>query len=260
MTWSSFAAAAIAAYFGAAISATGANTAEIIILSSPNVQPEMDAVIPEFERASGHKVSISYGLTPTLFKQVGEGAPFDVTILFTETMDRLIQTTKLPVGGRFDILQSGIGVVVLAGAQRPDVSSVEALKNTLLGAKSVAFSKGPTGVYLAKVVERLGIEEQLKPKTILTDSGIGAVGTAVAKGEAEIGIHGTYELLSVAGLDFVGPIPRELQKMMVYSAVVPANAKEPEAAKSLIKFLSSEIAIPLIHQKGMEPIAIRSPN
>jgi molybdate transport system substrate-binding protein len=147
-----------------------------------------------------------------------------------------------------------------AGAQRPDVSSVEALKNTLLGAKSVAFSKGPTGVYLATVVAHLGIEDQLKSKTILTDSGIGAVGKAVAKGEADIGIHGTYELLSVAGLDFVGPIPSELQKMMVYSAVVPANAKEPEAAKSLIRFLSSEIAIPLIHQKGMEPIAIRPPN
>jgi molybdate transport system substrate-binding protein len=145
------------------------------------------------------------------------------------------------------------------GALKPDIDSVEAFKSALLGAKSVAFSKGPTGVYLATVLERLAIADRLKPKTVMTESGIGAVGKAVAKGEAEIGIHGTYELLSVAGLDFVGPIPGDLQKMMVYSAIIPANAKEPESAKSLLKFLSSEISVPLIRQKGMEPITLPQP-
>jgi molybdate transport system substrate-binding protein len=109
---------------------------------------------------------------------------------------------------------------------------------------------------MATVLQKLGIAEQLKPKTIFTDSGIGAVGKAVADGKAEIGIHGTYELLSVAGLDFVGPIPDRLQKMMVYSAMIPAEAKGGNAAKTLARFLSSEIAIPLIRQKGMEPITI----
>jgi molybdate transport system substrate-binding protein len=109
---------------------------------------------------------------------------------------------------------------------------------------------------MGTVVQRLGIADQLKPKTITTDSGIGAVGKVVANGGAEIGIHGTYELLSVAGVDFIGPIPSDLQKMMIYSAIIPAHAREPDAAKSLVGFLSSEVALPLIRQKGMEPIAI----
>jgi len=237
--------------------ATTAVAAEITILSSPNVQPEMDAVIPAFERAGGHKVSISYLVTPALIKRVEDGARMDIAILFTETMDRFVQTTKIPVGNRFDILQSGIGAVVRAGARKPDIGSVAAFRNALLDAKSVAFSQGPTGVHMASVVQRLGIADPLKGKTIVTDSGIGGVGKAVANGNAEIGIHGTYELLSVAGIDFIGPIPGELQKMMVYSAIIPASAKETEPATSLLKFLSSDIAIPLIRQKGMEPIAIR---
>ena len=247
----------VAACLSTMIAASGANGAEITILSSLNVQPEMDAIIPYFERATHHKVSISYASSPDFLKRVQDGARMDMAILYTETMDRLIQTTKISVGNRFDILQSGIGTVVRAGAPKPDISSVAAFKTALLGAKSVAFSQGPTGVYMTTtVVQRLSIADQLKPKTIMTNSGIGAVGKAVASGEAEIGIHGTYELLSVPGIDFVGPIPIELQKMMVYSAIVPSDAKEPDIAKSLAKFLSSEIAVPLIRQKGMEPLAV----
>jgi|SRR5215510_2123088 len=239
-----------------AIAAGAVSAAEITIFSSLNVQPEMDAVIPLYERTSGHRVSISYASSPEFFKRVDGGTRMDMAILFTETMDRFVQTTKVPVSSRFDILQSGIGGVVRAGAPRPDIGSVAALKATLLGAKSVAFSRGPTGVYLTGVVQRLGIADQLKPKTIMADSGIGGVGKVVANGGAEIGLHGTYELLSVAGVDFIGPIPSDLQRMMVYSAIIPAHAREPDAAKSLARFLSSEIAIPMIRQKGMEPIAV----
>jgi molybdate transport system substrate-binding protein len=239
------------------IAVSSASAAEIAILSSRNVQPEMDAIIPAFERSSGHKVAISYAATPEFIDRFNKGPQIDMAILFTETMDRFLATTKISVGSRFDILQSDIGAVVRAGAPKPDVSSIAALKNTLLAAKSIAFSQGPTGVYMATVVQDLGIAVQLKPKTILTDSGIGAVGKAVADSKAEIGIHGTYELLSVPGIDFVGPIPGELQKMMVYSAIIPTEAKEGGAAKTLARFLSSETAIPLIRQKGMEPIAVR---
>jgi molybdate transport system substrate-binding protein len=250
-------AAFIIGSIGAFASPSALGAAEITILSSLNVQPEMDAVIPHFERATGHKVSISYATSPDFLKRVQDGLRMDMGILFTETMDRLLSTTKIDIGSRFDILQSGIGAVVRAGAPKPDISSVAALKTTLVAAKSVAFSQGPTGVYMATVLQRLGIADQLKAKTIMTNSGIGAVGKAVANGDAELGIHGTYELLSVAGIDFVGPIPADLQKMMVYSAVIPARAQEPDIAKSLAKFLSSEIAVPLIREKGMEPIAVR---
>jgi molybdate transport system substrate-binding protein len=249
-------AALTAGCLSVAIAASAVSAAEITIFSSLNVQPEMDAIIPLYERASGHKVSISYANSAEFFKRVDSGTHMDMAILFTETMDRFVQTTKVAVRSRFDILQSGIGGVVRAGAPKPDIGSVEALKAALLGAKSLAFSQGPTGVYLTTVVQRLGIADQLKPKTIMTDSGIGAVGKVVANGGAEIGLHGTYELLSVAGVDFIGPIPFDLQKMMVYSAIIPIHAREPDAAKSLARFLSSGIAIPLIRQKGMEPIAV----
>ena len=247
------AATAIAGCLSAVIIASGVNAAEIAIVSSPNVQPALDAIIPLFERASGHRIAITYKSTPVWTQQIDAGPPMDLAIAYTDTLDRLVSTGKVPTGLRRDILRSGIGGAVRAGAPKPDISSVEALKNTLLSAKSIAFSKGPTGVYLATVVERLGIAEQLKAKTVLTDSGIGTVGAAVVQGDAEIGIHGIYELAPVAGLDLVGPIPAELQKMMVYSAVVPANAKEPEGAEELMKFLSSEIAIPLLGKQGLEP-------
>jgi molybdate transport system substrate-binding protein len=168
----------------------------------------MDAIIPAFERSSGHKVAISYAATPEFIDRFKGGPRVDMAILFTETMDRFLATTKISVGSRFDILQSDIGAVVRAGAPKPDISSIAAFKNTLLGAQSIAFSQGPTGVYMATVVQALGIAEKLKPKTILTDSGIGAVGKAVADGKAEIGIHGTYELLSVPGIDFVKSNPQ----------------------------------------------------
>jgi molybdate transport system substrate-binding protein len=245
-----------AACLGVVLATTGVSAAEITILSSLNVQPEMDAVIPEFERMTGHKVSISYASTPDFVARFNQSPHVDMAILYTLTMDRFLATTKLAVAGRFDILQSAIGAVVRAGAPKPDIGSTAALKNALLGAKSVAFSQGPTGTYMATVVQQLGIADQVKPKTIVTDSGIGAVGKAVAEGRAEIGIHGIYELLSVPGIDFVGPIPHDLQKMMVYSAIIPTEAKDGESAKLLAKFLSSEIAVPLIRQKGMEPMAI----
>src|SRR5215470_8073024 len=164
--WARILATVMTACVGAVLGGFGVNSAEITILSSRNVQPEMDAVIPLFERASGHKVTISYPPNPDLFKRFEEGARADMAILFTETMDRFIQTTKVAVGSRFDILQSGIGAVVRAGAPKPDVSTVAALKHTLLGAKSIAFSQGPTGVYMAIVLQRLGIVDQLKSKTI----------------------------------------------------------------------------------------------
>jgi molybdate transport system substrate-binding protein len=244
---------AVAGCLSALIVASGVKGAEITIVSSPNVQPALDAIIPLFEHASGHKIAITYKSTPVWTQEIDARPPMDLAIAYTDTLDRLVSTGKVPTGLRRDILHSGIGVAVRAGAPKPDISSVDALKNTLLSAKSIAFSKGPTGVYLATVVERLGIAGQLKARTILTDSGIGAVGAAVVQGDAEIGIHGIYELAPVAGLVVVGPIPAELQKMMVYSAVVPANAKEPEGAKQLIKFLSSEIAIPLLGKQGLEP-------
>src|SRR5262249_21928462 len=136
-------AAAIAACLSAVIVAPGANAAEITIVSSPNVQPALDAIIPLFEHASGHTIAITYKSTPGWPRHIDAGPPVDLAVAYTDTLDRLVSTGKVASGLRRDILRSGIGVAVRAGAPKPDISSVEALKNTLLSAKSVAFSKGP---------------------------------------------------------------------------------------------------------------------
>jgi molybdate transport system substrate-binding protein len=213
----------------------------------------VEAIIPAFERASGHKVTISYVPVPAIAQQIDNGTRVDLAIAFSDRMDDFVKAGKFPAGRRFEVVRSGIGVAVRAGTPKPDVSTPGALKNALLAAKSVAFSQGPTGVHLTTVIQRLGIADQLKSKLIMAAPGLGSVATLVAKGEIEIGVHGIYELVPVTGIEIVGPIPADLQKMIVYSAMIPANAKEPEAASTLVKFFSSDTAIPLLKIAGMEP-------
>ena len=251
--WSKIVSAAVVAFLSAVIAGTPATAAEIMTLCHANVRPALEAIIPAFERASGHKVTITYLPVPAIGQQIDSGARVDLVIAFSERMDDFIKGGKFPAGSRFEVVRSGIGVAVRSGAPKPDISSTSALKNALLGAKSLAFSRGPTGVHLMTVMERLGIAEQLKSRILMADPGLGSVGALVAKGEIEIGIHGIYELVPVDGIDIVGPIPRDLQKIIVYSATVPANAKEPEAAKALVKFFASETAVPLLRTTGMEP-------
>lgn len=232
---------------------TAAKGAEITIRCHANVRPALEAVIPAFERASGHKVEITYIPGPALSEQIDNGSRIDLAIAFSERMDGFVKANKFGGGSRFEIARSAIGVAVRTGAPKPDISSASALKNALLAAKSVAFSQGPTGTHLTAVMEQLGIAGQLRSKLTMAPPGLGSVATMVAKGEVEIGVHGIYELVPVAGIDIVGPIPAELQKMMVYSALIPANAKEPEAARALVTFFASDIAIPLLKTTGMEP-------
>jgi len=251
--WSKIVSAAVVAFLSAVIAGTPATAAEIMTLCHANVRPALEAIIPAFERASGHKVTITYLPVPAIAQQIDSGARIDLVIAFSERMDDFVRAGKFPAGSRFEVVRSGIGVAVRAGAAKSDISSASALKNALLAAKSVAFSQGPTGAHLATVVQRLGISDQLKSKLTMAAPGLGSVATMVAKGEIEIGVHGIYELVPVAGIEIVGPIPAELQKMIVYSAMVPANAKEPEAANALVKFFSSDAAIPLLKITGMEP-------
>jgi molybdate transport system substrate-binding protein len=251
--WLKLGTAVASACLSAVISGTPATTAEIVTLCHANVRPAVEAIIPAFERASGHKVTISYLPVPAIGQQIDSGSRVDLAIAFSDRMDDFVRTGKFPAGSRFEVMRSGIGVAVRAGAPKPDISSASALKNTLLAAKSVAFSQGPTGVHLTTVIQRLGIADQLKSKLTMTAPGLGSVATMVANGEIEIGIHGIYELVPIAGIDIVGPIPAELQKMIVYSAMIPSNAKEPEAANALVNFFSSDSAIPLLKTTGMEP-------
>jgi molybdate transport system substrate-binding protein len=235
-----------------AVHGTFAHAAEIRVLSSTGMHSVMVAVLPEFERTTGHKVSIAYDTTNLLLDRIKAGEPADLTILTQPVIDDLVKQGKVVAGSGKVLSRSGIGVSVQAGLPKPDISSVDALKRALLDAKSIAFTKtGASGIHFAKVVERLGIAAQVNAKAKVPAGG--AVGQLVAKGEAEMAVQQIPELLGVPGIQYVGPLPTELQLITVFSAGVLTGARQAEAAKALIDFLATPAAASVFKVKGMEP-------
>jgi molybdate transport system substrate-binding protein len=231
-------------------------TTEIKVLSSTALKTSFDAFSPQFERASGHKIAASFAASAQIFRRVGEGETSDLTIVTADGIEDLIKQGKVVAGTQVVVAQSAIGVAVQKGAPRPDISSAEKFKQALLAAKSVAMSNpvggGQSGAILAKIFERLGIAEAMKPKTTYGPGGpAGLIGLFLLRGEAEIGIQQIPELMAVPGIDIVGPLPRELQVMTVFSAGLSTSAKDAEAARALIKFLTSPAATAVMKAKGM---------
>jgi molybdate transport system substrate-binding protein len=234
----------------AAFAAAGAVQAEEIkVLCTIGVKPALPDVVAQFERATGHKVSIVWGNAATLKTRYLEGEQADVAVLTAAAIDDLIKAGK--VTGRVDLARSGMGLAVKAGAPKPDISSPEALKRTLLAAKSIGYStQGASGIYFATVIERLGIAAEVKAKHKDT---AGAVGELVAAGEAEIGVQQIPELAAVPGVDVIGPLPGDLQVITVFSAALDAKAKENEPAKAFVKFISAPAAAAAYKAKGLDP-------
>jgi molybdate transport system substrate-binding protein len=253
------ASARVALAIVAVLVSPAATFAQVNVIISGGFSAAYRELLPEFERTSSIKVTTSSGGSVgsgpnTIGGQLRRGVPADVVILAREGLAELIAEGRIAKGTDVDLARSIIGMVVRAGAPKPDISTVEALKQTLLGAKSVAMSSSTSGVYLTtKLFPQLGIADAMAPKI---RSG-GAAGPAVAKGEAEIGFQQVSELLPVPGVDFVGTIPAEVQYVTVYAAAVVASSKEPAAAKRLIAFLASEAATLAIRKSGMEPSTTR---
>jgi molybdate transport system substrate-binding protein len=229
-----------------------AKAAEIVVLSSNAVKQVMGDLIPQFERASGHKVSIGYYSSSIILKRLEGGAAADLVILTGEAIDDLSKQGKLVAGSRADLARSGIGVAVRAGAPRPEIRSADDFRKTLLQARSIGYSgAGASGAHFMAVVQRLGIGDQVRGKLVPVEGR--PVGEIVAKGEAEIGLQQLSELLPVAGIDIVGPLPGDLQKMTVFSAALLPSAREPEAAKALVRVVASPGSEAIIRKRGMEP-------
>jgi len=247
--WTSAAAAAVLAV----LSMPGpGQAAEITVLTNMGVVSAVRDLAPAFERASGHKVLVSFEVGPGLINKVNSDAPADVVTHYPEAIDDLIKKGKVLTGTGAVIARAGIGVAVKAGAPRPDIGSAEAFKQSMLAAKSIAYSRtGASGVYTAKLMERLGIAEQVKDKTKLVD-GV-PVAELVAKGEVELGMQQINVILPVAGVDYIGPLPSELQGYVPFAVGLLAVSKEPEAAQAMIRFMTSPEAAPLIRKSGMEP-------
>jgi len=232
-----------------------AEAAEVKVIAGSGMRAVWEELAPQFERATGHKIVIWYGVTGTVKRRIGAGEAFDLLVTGSRGLDDYTKQGKINADTRTEIARVGMGVGARAGAPKPDISSVDAFKRALLNAKSVTYNpEGVTGIHLARVFERLGIAEQMKAKT-KPQKVAGRTAQVVATGEAELGFGLTTSLLSVRGVELVGPFPPELQRYIVSTAGVAAAAEQPEAAKALIKFLTSPAATVVIKAKGMEPAA-----
>jgi molybdate transport system substrate-binding protein len=251
--------AGLLAFAGVLLAAGLASAADIKVMSSGGFSAAYGSLAPEFERHTGNKIDTvlgpSMGTAPDAIPvRLKRGEPADVLIMVGSALDDLVKQGKVVAGSRVDLARSRIGMVVRAGAPKPDISSVEAFKRALLAAKSIAYSDSASGVYVSKeLYKRLGAESQLaaKSKMIVSER----VGNVVARGEAEIGFQQISELLPVPGIAYVGPIPADLQKVTVFAGGIAAGAKQPEAARALLRFLSSPEALPAIEKSGLDPIS-----
>ncbi len=251
---------------GAFVLATGllaaeASAAELKVLSAGAVRAALQELAPAFEAASGHKLKIEFATAEVVEQKVAAGDEIDVAILTKPRLDKLVSGAKIVGGTTSTLARAEIGLAVKKGAPKPDISSVETLKKSLLSAKSVAYpdpaSGATSGIFLAQAFEKLGIAAELKPKTRLV-SGSSTQGPRVAenvaRGEAEIGLQPIGELIEVDGVDVVGPLPKELQSPdMVYVAGSPFVSEQPIAAKALIDFLAGPKAAALYKAKGLQP-------
>ena len=232
--------------------ASMAQAADISVLASPAMKEAYLELVPRYEQASGNKVTTTWAGTADIMKRLQAREAYDIVIAATNALDELTDTGRLIAGGRKDLVRSGVGVTVRAGAPKPDISTADAVKRAVLAAKSVGISTGPSGVYMSTLFERMGIAEQVKPKLKVPPSGA-QIAELVAKGEIELGFQQVSEIVHVKGALFVGPLPAEIQRITVFSGAVHAAAQEPDAALAFLEFLASPEHAPLLQKHGLEP-------
>ncbi|MGR4869746.1 substrate-binding domain-containing protein [Variovorax sp. LARHSF232] len=234
---------------------------DLHVMTSGGFTAAYNDLRPGFEKASGRTVKTAYGASmgnasDSIPSRLGRGEPADVVILARPALDALVEQGRVAPGSQVDLVRSSIGFAVRKGAPKPDISTVEALKRTLIAAPSIAYSASASGTYYeTELLKKLGIEAQVKPKSkrILSER----VGTVVARGDAELGLQQVSELLPIEGIDYVGPLPAEVQRVTVFSAGIATGSKQPEAARELIRYLNSPAAAPTIAKTGLEPIPAR---
>jgi molybdate transport system substrate-binding protein len=226
---------------------------EVRVLCSNGMKAVVEQVRPQMERAIGHPLSIEFSSTASFKEKIDAGATFDVAILTSDMMNILTKENKIATGTRADVARTGVGIGVRAGAPKPDISTPDKLKQALLKAKSITYTKnGASAVFVTRMIDRLGIAAELKPK-LIADTRAGHVSQAVAEGRADMVLTLISEILPVHGVQFVGPLPQELQGYTVLTAGVGAQAKDAEAAKAAVKFLAGSSIEPILKAKGMEP-------
>ena len=244
--------------------AGSASAAEVRVMISGGLTAAYKELVPEFERLTGNKVLTAYG--PSMGTTVNaipirleRGEAADVLIMVGYALGDLVKQGKVVADSRVDLVKSPIGIAVKSGAPKPDISSADAVKRALLATKTIAYSDSASGVYVStEMFEKLGIADAMKDKARKIPAT--PVGEIVARGNAEIGFQQISELKPVEGIDIVGPLPDDLQKITVFSAGIATVSKEPDAGKALIKFLASPTASAVIVRSGLEPIPVGATN
>jgi len=231
-----------------------AQAAEVKVLTTGAMKAVVLELLPQFEKETGHKLVLDNDTAGGLAKRIEGGEAFDVAVITPGVLGDLAKKGKVVADSRVNVARVGIGVVVKEGAPIPDISNVDAFKRALLAAKSVAYidpaAGGSSGIYLTGLFDRLGIADQIKPKAKLRKGGY--VAELVANGEAEIGLHQISEILPVKGVKLAGPLPAEIQNYTTYAAALGTDAKQPDAARALIKLLTGAAAYSVLKALGME--------
>jgi molybdate transport system substrate-binding protein len=230
--------------------------AELKVYSTIGVRSAAEGLLTQFEKTSGHKLAITWGTAPMLVKRIEDGESADVVILSRAGIDSLRKLGKIAPGSDVTLASSGVGIAVKAGAPKPDISTPEALKQTLMKAKSIAYSEpsagGASGVYFAKLLERMGIAEAMKPKTKYPPPG-GFSASLLITGEAELAVQQKPELMHVAGTEIVGLLPGDLNVVTEFAAGIFAGTPHADAGSALIKMLRSPQAAAVFRAKGLDP-------
>ena len=233
-------------------SSASLQAAELRVIAGGSMTASLNALAAPFEIATGHKLSILFDSTPNIIARVNSGTPFDVVVVPVDVFKDAAAKARFVPGPTVDIARVGYGVIVRAGAPKPDISTPDAFKKALLAAPSIAFlPASAAGAYVTKVFERLGIAEEMKAKTKV-QAAPAQIAPAVAKGEAELGVFLTNVLVA-PGVELVGPFPGELQQELVFTSAVAVDAKEADAAKALIDYLRTQEATAIIKAAGMIP-------
>jgi molybdate transport system substrate-binding protein len=236
------------------LAASAAHAAEVKVLTAGAFKEVVLALVPAYERKTGNKVIVDNGTTGQLKKRIADGEAFDIVVITPVVVDEMIASGKVAGGSKINLASVGIGVVVKEGAPKPAIDTVEKFKEALLKAKTVAYidpkSGGSSGIYIDKLLVKLGIADQIRPKAKLKMGG--HVADLIVNGEAELGIHQISEIVPVKGVTLVGPLPKEIQNTTTYAAGVSATVKDKAAAKELIDYLSGADAAAVLKSKGMD--------
>jgi molybdate transport system substrate-binding protein len=229
-----------------------ASAAEIKVIGSPGFREAYTELVPAFEKSTGHRVTTTWGGVNEIANRVAAGETADIVILPVAQIDDLIGQGKLLAKSRVQVAKSGVGVAVRSGAPKIDIRSGDAIKNALLAAKSISYSNGPSGAHMAALISKWGIADQVKAKIVIAPPDT-PVGVVLARGGADIGFQQVSELLHVKAIDYLGPLPADVQEITAFAAALHSMATAPDAAAALVKYLSAPAAAPIIRKTGMEP-------